>query len=286
MTQFLNVQPGCEAPDFSFTTLDRRYDHGVSSRHTESSSRSRFLGESFWTAMVGAICAHFTLVYNLNNRPFLNLSRYAAGQESLPFQARVLMAWIFRALAGRSFISAVASRLPVHDPYIAIQIFISFVTLFGAITFTRGSLYLLTSHSTFSRWAALLVAFMAYFNLPFVYGLAYTLPYDLPSLFFFTGCIFCVLRRSYFLFYLLFMLGIFNRETICFVTLFFLVWELSQTRLQDLPRASISRTGPIRDYAARWPAGSSLDSNQDLSEAPFRIEPTREWWRRTFCPPF
>jgi hypothetical protein len=148
-------------------------------------------------------------------------------------------------LAGRSFISAVASRLPVHDPYIAIQIFISFVTLFGAITFTRGSLYLLTSHSTFSRWAALLVAFMAYFNLPFVYGLAYTLPYDLPSLFFFTGCIFCVLRRSYFLFYLLFMLGIFNRETICFVTLFFLVWELSQTRLQDLPRASISRTSRL-----------------------------------------
>jgi hypothetical protein len=198
---------------------------------TSQLSRNQTIrAEILWLVLTLMICAHFSLVYNMDNRPFLNLPRYAAGQERLPFQGRVLMAWIFRALAGTRFIGLIAAKLPVQlrDPYLAIQLGISFAALFGAILFTRGSIRMLTADRTYARWAALLVAFMAYFNLPLIYGLSYTLPYDVPSLFFFCGCVFCVLGDFYPGFYMLFILGTFNRETICFVTLFFIIWKLSR----------------------------------------------------------
>ena len=197
----------------------------------QSASLRNARSEACWVAWTALICAHFSLVYNLNNRPFLNLAHYAAGNEALPFQSRVLMAWLFRALAGNGLVLRIAQALPIQarDPFLAIQLVTSMFCLAGAIAFTRGSISFLTGDRDFSKWSAWLVAYMAYFNLPLIYGLGYTLPYDLPSLFFFSGCVFCILRRKYFLFYVLFLLGTFNRETICFVTLFFLCWERSRS---------------------------------------------------------
>jgi len=66
---------------------------------------------------------------------------------------------------------------------------------------------------------------MAYFNLLLTYGLTYTLPYDVPSLFFLCIGINFVVREKKWLYYLLFVPAVFNRETICFLTVFFAIWE-------------------------------------------------------------
>jgi hypothetical protein len=173
--------------------------------------------------------AHFSLSYGWNNRPFLSLQRYAAGHESVPFQARVLVAWIFRIFANKAITIALAAHMPypLRDPYLLVQLAVNFLALFGAIAFTRGSISSLTGDKNFSRWAAFLVAYMAYFNLVLLYGLSYTLPYDLSSLFFFAGCLYFILRRSWLWFYPFFILGTFNRETICFVMVFYVIWALS-----------------------------------------------------------
>ncbi len=147
------------------------------------------------------------------------------------------MAAIFRLFARAPLVTRLCAHLPeqLHNPYIFIQLLVSFGALLGAVAFTRGSLTSLTLSSSFSRWAALLVVFMAYFNLVLIYGPSFTLPYDVPSLFFFSGCIYFLLRRQYLPFYLLFTLGVFNRETICFTTLLFLIWQRTPTPLNPVP---------------------------------------------------
>jgi len=74
------------------------------------------------------------------------------------------------------------------------------------------------------------VVYMAYFQFPLVFGLNFMLPYDMPSLFFFCGCIYCVVSRRMSLFYLFFVVGVFNRETICMATLFWAIWRWQEGR--------------------------------------------------------
>ena len=155
------------------------------------------------------------------------------------------MAWIFRVVTRLPAITRITAHLPeqLHNPYIFVQLLSSFVALFGAVAFTRGSLRELTDASSFSRWAALIVVFMAYFNLVLIYGPSFTLPYDVPSLFFFSGCLYCLIRRNYLAFYLLFTLGALNRETICFITLLFVIWQRSPSQPDWLP-AKWSKIAP------------------------------------------
>jgi len=71
---------------------------------------------------------------------------------------------------------------------------------------------------------------MAYFHFPLVFGLNFLLPYDLPSLFFFCGCLYCIISGRMLFFYLFFILGTFNRETICMATLFLLIWRWRESK--------------------------------------------------------
>src|SRR6202041_941288 len=115
--------------------------------------------------------------------------------------------------------------LPWNTPYQLAYAGVTFVSILGCVLATRSSLRTLTKDFAFSQWACLLIVYMAYFSLILPYGLNYTLPYDAPSLFFFSLCISLIIRRKLLLYYPCFILAVFNRETICFVTLFFLIWE-------------------------------------------------------------
>ena len=72
------------------------------------------------------------------------------------------------------------------------------------------SLTRLTKDEPYSRWASLLVVYMAYFHFPLVFGLNFMLPYDMPSLLFFCGCHLLRLSRRMALFYLFFVLRCFQ----------------------------------------------------------------------------
>jgi len=176
-----------------------------------------------------AACVHFALFYTIKHPNFFALSEYADGRIRLPYQSRALIGWVMHRGARIEGVQAIARHMPgppdLKNPYELMFLAISFVGILGAVYATQVSLNALTGDKRFSRWACLIVLYMATFNLSLSYGLDFTLPYDVPSLFFFCLCVCLVLKRKLILYYAVFVLATFNRETSCFITFFFLICE-------------------------------------------------------------
>jgi hypothetical protein len=185
-----------------------------------------------WWVLLLLICTHFCLAYVQNDHSFLNLDEYIRGQAKLPYQYRVLMVWVMRFGVRIPYLDRICAHLPaaLRDPRITVLFAAAWISLAGSVLLTWRSLTLLTSNCEYSRWASLLVVYMAYFHFPLVFGPAYLLPYDLPSLLFFCGCVYAVISRRLIFFYLFFIPGVFNRETICMATAFLLIWEWQRSR--------------------------------------------------------
>jgi hypothetical protein len=192
----------------------------------------RFRKKAVWWLLLLTVCTHFCLVYFQNSQPFLDLNQYIHGTAKLPYQYRVLLAWLLRTVLKIPHLKTFTARLPppLRDRSIFVLFAASWISLLGSVLFTQGSLFWLTKSQPYSRWASLLVVYMAYFQFPLSFGLNFLLPYDLPSLFFFCACLYCVISKRMLLFYLFFIVGAFNRETICMATLFLLLWRWKESR--------------------------------------------------------
>ena len=189
-----------------------------------------------WVAFTLAVCLHFSLTYNTES-DFLNLDAYMRGVENTPYQYRILMMWVFRLFATNHVVLGVAQRThhmhaPVQfqRPQQLVQIGVAMLSLFGAVLATAGTLTRLTGDKVFSRWISLLLIYMAYADLAPGWGLAYTLPYDVPSLMFFCVGVYLVVTGRNWLYYAMYPIAVLNRETICFLTVFFLVWKWKELR--------------------------------------------------------
>lgn len=195
----------------------------------------RFRVKTAWWLLLIMACTHFCLSYVQNCQSFLNLNEYVRGDSRLPYQSRVLMAWVLREGLRVPHLADISARLPaaLRDPRLLILMVTSWVSLFGAVLLTWRSLTRLTRDEQYSRWASLLVVYMAYFQFPLVFGLNFLLPYDMPSLLFFCGCVYCVISRRMRLLYVFFVLGVFNRETICMATLFLVIWRWQEGRRRN-----------------------------------------------------
>jgi hypothetical protein len=214
-------------------------------------TKAGFNSKALWWSLLVASCTHFCLAYLQNSRPFLNLNEYMQGKARLPYQYRVLMAWILQEglkIPGLATISAHFPP-PIRDPRLFILFASSWLSLFGSVLLAWGSLSRLTQNAEYSRWASLLVVYMAYFQFPLVFGLDFLLPYDLPSLLFFSGCLYCATSSRIPLFYLFFIVGVFNRETICMATLFLLIWRWQENTGR---RERVVLSGHILAQAAIW----------------------------------
>jgi hypothetical protein len=213
--------------------------------------RVRFNAKIVWWLLLIVICTHFCLAYIQNGQPFLNLSEYIQGRCRLPYQYRVLMAWVLGEGLRLPGLAGIGARLPkpLRDPQMLIFFGVSWVSVFGSALLTWRSLTLLTKDEQYSRWASLLVLYMAYFQFPLVFGLDFLLPYDLPSLFFFCACLYCVISRRMLLFYLFFVAGTFNRETICMATLFLAIWGWEERQGR---RDTLVLSGHVLAQAAIW----------------------------------
>jgi len=211
----------------------------------------KFRSKAAWWLLLLMICTHFCLVYIQNSQPFLNLEQYLHGTAKVPYQYRVLMAWVLRAALRIPHLATFTTRLPpsLRDPRTFILFVTSWVSLLGSVLFTRRSLFRLTENERYSRWASLLVVYMAYFQFPLSFGLDFLLPYDLPSLFFFCACVYGVIARQMPLFYLGFVVGTFNRETICMATLFLLLWRWHERKPG---KQLLWLSGHILAQAALW----------------------------------
>jgi len=208
-----------------------------------------------WRAATLAVCAHFGLSYVGREQFFPDLRLYAAGKMDVPFQYRTLVAWIFRGLVSSSLFAVASRHAPslYQNPYLLAYLLVVAAAMVGAVYATAGTIRALTGDAVFARWSALLVVYMAYFTTILVYGLTNMYPYDVPSLFFFCMGVNLVVRGRRWLYYLLFVPAVFNRETICFLTVFFAVWEWF--RLDGAAAAKARRILPhVAAQAAIWAA--------------------------------
>ena len=73
--------------------------------------------------------------------------------------------------------------------------------------------------------------------------------YDLPSLLFFCACLYCVISRRMLWFYLFFVVGTFNRETICMATLYLAIWGWEESKGRE---DTLALGGHVLTQAAIW----------------------------------
>jgi hypothetical protein len=178
-----------------------------------------------WWLFVLLACAQFTIRYVWRNAPYLDLPAYAHGTGMMPFQGRVLMAWVLKVSAASPRWSVVLAHMGAHlpedlrNPYSVALLIVNFPAMVVCILAGRRTLYLLTGDATFSAWGSLLVLYMAYFNLVVGYEV-FLLPYDVVSLTVFVVSVWLILAKRYAALTLVVAIGTLNRETVVFVPIF------------------------------------------------------------------
>jgi hypothetical protein len=190
-----------------------------------SMSRSAQIG---WWIFVLLACAQFTIRYVWRNAPYLDLPAYANGTGMMPFQGRVLMAWVLKATAANPHWSGVLTHMGAHLPE---DLRSPYSAMVGCILAGRSTLQHLTGNTMFSAWASLLLLYMTYFNLVVGYGL-FILPYDVLSLTIFVVSVWLVITKRYAALTLVVAIGTLNRETIIFIPLFLALYTWFKKRLK------------------------------------------------------
>ena len=205
-------------------------------------ARSSLWGTIGWLVFLFLVSLHFTFSYNAIP-DYLDLNSYTRGLSPAPYQYRMLLVFVFRLLVERPFILRLAHHAPsqFHDPHQIVQLGLTLVSMIGTVLATCGTLRRLTGDRVFARWFSLLAIYMAYFNLAPIWGLSYSYPYDTPSLFFFSLGMYLIVSERLVLYYVLLPFAILNRETVCFLILFFLIWRW---------RAFRERFGPLSTRGA------------------------------------
>lgn len=213
-------------------------------------SRTRTLAKALFFL---AVCADFVFRY-MSNPSFLNLPLYARGLERTPYQCRVLQMYLLRALTRPGFVVKLAEhqRFLNYDPYRLVFAGLVFVSMVGTLLVTRLTISKLTGDRAFAFWTAFMVVLMS--DLQLASPHSFILPYDVPALFFFAAGMYLAISRRVLGYYLLFPIAVLNRETICFVTIFFVVWEWVRLSQEGLVVGSrIIRIAPhVLAQAAIW----------------------------------
>ena len=212
------------------------------------------------TYLLFAVSALFALVYTLNTRPMLYLPAFEAGNEQAPFQYRALTAWIY-GFADRTvqIPGFLASHLPpvmsqVHD---FVTLLLTFASVVTAIFAVRFALRRLTHDEAWSRWGALLVLPMAYCHYVLEFGhpccTALQLPYDLPSVAFFSVCLALIFADRIWWLYPVFAVATLNRESTIFIVLLFLLYRSTEwTNLRWLSPRVLTTVAHAGGLCAIW----------------------------------
>ena len=203
----------------------------VQSGRSRLSRRQQLL----FVAALLLVTSHFSLAYISETAPFLSLRAFAAGLAPQPFQERALTASVLR---GTNRFDSPGLEAGLHrllpamgagfNETTLVLCIIAWLSMAASIVMTRATLIRLTGDTLFSSWAAFLVPYMAYFTYILNFGPHFLLPYDLPSLFFFSAGFYLLVTRRDVLLIPLIAVATLNRETSLFLIVFYLVFELSR----------------------------------------------------------
>lgn len=167
-------------------------------------------------AMLIVASIWFARAYSTDRPPYINLIRYAAGQERLPFQARDLMRWPMLAASHSAFLQHFTStRALLRSPEFMVMDVVAAISLMLA-GWSAVKLYKLALPAApvpELPFAVLIV--ICYFD--FVLGVPFSFPYDLPSTAFLGWGTYFAMRQRFFALLPIFLFGTWNRETTLFL---------------------------------------------------------------------
>ena len=197
-------------------------------------------------------CLQFVRFYVRSSDFYLNMHAYLAGSERLPFQERILPVFLMQQI----FHSNLAMRLLVHQQGVADREHAPFYLLSLAGTFATAILtQMLYSKVSRRHTLPLLVFPLLLFCMLWTYVLHveanYSYPYDLLSLAFFTGGLYCIHQQKYVALLLVMLVGTLNRETTLFLVGIYLIDSASRHVEQQVGSGDISHWFSMRGLSLR-----------------------------------
>lgn len=195
-------------------------------------------------------CYWFADIYCTVRHPYLNLTKYAHGQERLPFQQRDLMRWPMLAASHSAFLQHVtAKRSLLHSPEFFVMELVAAISLMLA-GWAAVKLYRLARpDGPLPELPFVILIIICYYD--FLLGVPFSFPYDLPSTAFLGWGTYFAMKRRFWVLLPIFLLGTWNRETTLFLIGIVLIVAASRSgtlhwknlRLLDLLQAAVLFVG-------------------------------------------
>ena len=167
-------------------------------------------------AMLVVACIWFAQLYCTLRHPYIDLARYAAGQERMPLQGRDLMRWPLLAASHSAFLQHfTAGRSLLRSPEFLVMELIAAVSLLLA-GWAAIKLYRLADPGApLPELSFALLIVLCLFD--FVLTVPFSFPYDLPATAFLGWGTYFILRRRFLALLPIFVFGTWHRETTLFL---------------------------------------------------------------------
>ena len=184
---------------------------------TKKRLRSR-LADWYSCAMVVFASAFAAQQYTIQVPPYLDLRKYALGQERMPFQARELMRYPLLWAGNSAFLQRhTTGRAGMNSPERLVLMLVTFATILLSVWAAQkiDRMYWPKARVPLLPFAILIVVF--FFN--FYLGVSYSFPYDSMSMMFLGWGLYLALTGQFWWLLPLFAVATWNRETTVFLIL-------------------------------------------------------------------
>jgi hypothetical protein len=189
--------------------------------------------------VAGVVSYYFTEIRFYLNEEYkpAALSSLLEGTAARPFQYRALVPWIVSAIS-KTGLHVPAIHLPpqlwitnaLSIDHARSFVLIELISVFFLVVAFRYYISMFLKNNTLST----VLAFTLFLVLPFNYVLPraapFWYPYDMPAILFFTLGLIFLYRQKWAMYYTVFLIGVFNRETICFLTFVYLITSIGERK--------------------------------------------------------
>jgi len=151
------------------------------------------------------------------------LTNYSAFK---PFQYRIFMPWIAHQLYQLKF-------YPFNSVLTIFRI-LETTSIFLIVVSFRYYISLFIKDSRIDYLLAFSILYILPFNFLFPRILPIFYPYDMPSVFFFTLGLIFIYQRKWNMYYIVFIIATFNRETTCFLTVIYLFTSIKREKINGI----------------------------------------------------
>ena len=211
---------------------------------TSATTPTRRRSILFW-AIAAVASLHFALAFSLTLPRLWDLPTFAYANIAYPYRRRILIRGLYRLVLHFTQSPTVPLGHGAVTTVALLNIVLAFSSVMLAVLAARLLIAQILGRQSPFRWLSLLVVYCCSYHFLLIPENRVQFPYDLPSMAFFGLATYAAFTRNRWLYYPIFLLATFNRESTLFLPLIFLIFALRE----DLPLPRALRSLPLRLYA-------------------------------------